>query len=153
MFGGAKPWAERNVALKPCRACRKEFQPKTGGNLYCDTCAPLKRRAAHAASQRVWRAKDPVRSAATKAKHDLKKFGLTLAQYQSMLTAQQGACAICGTIKPGGRGKFRPLAVDHCHRTGKIRALLCHRCNGALGMVSDNIGVLEKMIQYLTEYL
>ena len=152
MFGGAKPWAERNVALKPCKLCGVTFQPVCGGNLYCPPCGTSRRREKHAESQRVWRAANPERHAIAKAGHDLKRFGMTVEQYFQLLAEQGGRCAICRTDKPKGKGKTRPFAVDHCHKTGRVRALLCHRCNGALGMVGDNPDILRDMIEYLKRH-
>lgn len=69
------------------------------------------------------------------------KFGLTLDQYNEMLAAQGGVCAMCGGLDP-----IRNLAVDHDHKTGAIRGLLCGTCNTALGVV-------EKYQALATEYL
>jgi len=55
------------------------------------------------------------------------QLGVSLEQYEEMLARQNGGCAICGNPP-----KTRRLDVDHDHRTGKIRGLLCHRCNRAL---------------------
>lgn len=55
-------------------------------------------------------------------------YGITLEQYEQMLTAQNGVCAICGRIPTG-----RSLHVDHNHKTGEVRGLLCHSCNFAIG--------------------
>lgn len=63
----------------------------------------------------------------TKTPKRAKALGVTDEQYDAMLAAQDGHCALCPS-KPG----TRRLHVDHDHRTGKIRALLCHRCNRAL---------------------
>lgn len=152
MFGGAKPWSARTIAPKDCRICTQPFQPAAGGSLYCEACKTGHKRKSHAAGQRAWRAKHPERHSENKARFDLKKFGLTLEDYRQMFEAQGGACAICRTTSPGGRGKTRTLAVDHCHATGKVRALLCHRCNGALGMVSDREEILSGMIEYVRKY-
>ena len=63
-------------------------------------------------------------------------YGLTVDQYAAMLAAQGGGCKICGTNVPGGNaGSFR---VDHDHKTGKVRGLLCHRCNVSLGGFGDS---------------
>jgi hypothetical protein len=80
--------------------------------------------------------------------NDLKRlYGITLNEYNQMLTEQNNQCAVCNTTDPGGKhGKFM---VDHCHSTGKVRGLLCKRCNIALGEVGDNIDTLHKMIEYL----
>jgi len=75
--------------------------------------------------------------------------GITQAQYDAMHVAQNGRCAICQTDKPTGRGK--KLHVDHCHRTKKIRRLLCQRCNSAIGFLEylQHNHLLEAAISYL----
>ncbi len=80
-----------------------------------------------------------------------KQYGITLEQYDQILAAQNGGCAICSTTVPGGSGG-RYFAVDHNHLTGKVRQLLCSSCNTALGYVKDNINTLEKMIDYLKKH-
>jgi len=77
--------------------------------------------------------------------------GCTAEQYQSLLDTQGGRCAICGV--PEGhrscRGKKCRLAIDHDHRTGEIRGLLCNNCNRALGRFKDSIAILESALRYL----
>lgn len=77
-----------------------------------------------------------------------RSFGLSVDQYSDMMAAQNGVCAICGGKNKHGRRLF----VDHDHKTGEIRALLCRNCNNALGMVDDQVGILEKMIHYLSRH-
>jgi hypothetical protein len=72
-----------------------------------------------------------------------KQLGVDDDEYERMLEAQGGGCAICGA-KP----KTRRLHVDHDHATGKVRGLLCHRCNRALPMWVDVVWLL-KAIRYL----
>lgn len=77
------------------------------------------------------------------------RFGITLEQYTSMLEKQNNCCDICKRHK----SKFkRSLAVDHCHKTGKIRGLLCSKCNGNIGKVYESIELLQNMIDYLKLY-
>ena len=79
--------------------------------------------------------------------HLKRNYGITLNDYNQMLTEQNDSCAICKTTEPGGKhGKFM---VDHCHTTGNVRGLLCKRCNIALGEVEDNTQTLQSMIDYL----
>lgn len=82
----------------------------------------------------------------------LSKYGMTQEHYHQMLDAQGGVCRICGAPPPTGgtapRSRTR-LCVDHDHITGKVRGLLCERCNYALGHVGDDCGILESMISYL----
>ena len=78
-----------------------------------------------------------------------RRYGITHQDYEVMLAEQNNQCAICKTTEPGGRHKTNYFFVDHCHKTGKVRKLLCHNCNTALGLVGDNIQTLEAMIRYL----
>jgi hypothetical protein len=84
-------------------------------------------------------------------------YGITLQEYNEMLEEQDHKCATCGTTEPGGRksgrgGGTNVFVVDHCHDTGKVRGLLCHSCNRAMGLLGDNVSVIESMIKYLEEY-
>jgi hypothetical protein len=76
----------------------------------------------------------------------LKKFGLTESQYDEMLAAQGGTCAICHGACPTG---WR-LAVDHDHETGQVRGLLCLRCNSALGLFHEQPERLRSALAYLS---
>jgi len=88
---------------------------------------------------------------ATQEEQQFRRHGSSTAQYQMILEAQAGKCAICGSIQ-GHRsryGKVCRLAVDHDHRTGKVRGLLCNNCNRGLGRLQDSIQVLEAAVRYL----
>ena len=74
----------------------------------------------------------------------MRKFGITLEQYNQMLAEQGGTCAICHAV-PG----LRRLAVDHDHATGTIRGLLCSECNKALGLLEDDPALLRQAADYL----
>lgn len=78
-----------------------------------------------------------------------KKYGLTPEGYIRLLELQNYKCKICGIPHHENN---RKLAVDHCHKTNKIRGLLCKKCNGGLGIFDDKIESLEKAIDYLKEY-
>ena len=79
------------------------------------------------------------------------KYHLTAAQYDRMLAAQDGRCAICGRAETarGRGGAPRRLAVDHDHRSGVVRQLLCHRCNLVTWAVEENPGLLDTIRTYL----
>lgn len=83
-----------------------------------------------------------------------RKYGITIDQYNEMLTKQNGVCAICGN--PESRlmaGTAYLLAIDHNHVTGKVRGLLCNSCNRALGLLNvdskDGLDVLCNIISYI----
>lgn len=79
------------------------------------------------------------------------RYGLKPSDYAAMFEEQDGVCALCH----GDRGGFAPaanrlpLVVDHCHETGKVRALLCPDCNTALGRFGDSTERLREAIAYL----
>jgi hypothetical protein len=84
-----------------------------------------------------------------------KKFGITLEEYNQILESQNGVCAICGkeeTDTDWRSDKVKQLAVDHNHETGKVRALLCGKCNKAIGLLKDNIQLFQATIDYLNKY-
>jgi hypothetical protein len=76
----------------------------------------------------------------------LRKYGLTLDQYNQMLIEQNGVCAICFN------GQKRALSVDHSHLSNRVRALLCGACNALLGLAKENKVVLEAAIIYLDKH-
>lgn len=76
----------------------------------------------------------------------LTKFGLTLEDYDAMIAAQGGGCACCGrTVNKSGRR----LGVDHDHRTGHVRGILCHHCNAGIGHLGDTLDGLRRAVAYL----
>lgn len=79
--------------------------------------------------------------------HLVNRFGITPAEYDRMLAAQNGGCAICGVDTPGGRGKH--FHVDHDHATNRVRALLCTRCNTGIGSFGESTRLLRLAISYL----
>ena len=82
--------------------------------------------------QRAWRFK--------------KKYGVTLDDYDRLLQAQGGRCAICGGVS---RGRSERFHVDHCHKTGRVRGLLCNPCNRGLGLLADNPELIDKAAAYI----
>lgn len=75
------------------------------------------------------------------------RYGITWEQYEDLLLKQGFACAICRSVRPGGRGKR--LHVDHDHGTGKVRGLLCWRCNSVIGRMNDSPTLLRCAAAYL----
>lgn len=75
-----------------------------------------------------------------------REFGITVEDYNTLFENQNGCCAICNSTPASDRS----LAVDHCHTTGKIRGLLCFRCNGTLGKFNDDVSLFQKAIDYLS---
>lgn len=115
---------------KPCRECGTMFSPKAPSEHYCSD-----------------RCKDRAYTTA----YLNRKYGITLSDYERMHAEQSGRCKICGGegfVMDKDRHSLK-LVVDHCHVTDKVRGLLCHNCNRALGLLKDNIQTLENAIAYL----
>jgi hypothetical protein len=89
----------------------------------------------------------------TKGYHLKRVYKITLAEYQDLFKIQGGVCAICHnpeTIVDAKNGLLRDLAVDHNHKTGRVRGLLCRRCNQAIGLLNEDKDLLQQMIDYLS---
>lgn len=83
----------------------------------------------------------------------LDRLGMTVEQYEAMLQAQGYRCAICRSDKAGGAVNDRySWHVDHCHKTRRMRGLLCTHCNLALGRVRDSTELLRAMLAYLEKH-
>lgn len=84
---------------------------------------------------------------AAREDHLLAEYGLTLDAYSALLESQNFGCKICK--KPNTDKARRNLSVDHDHKTGRVRGLLCGACNKLIGLANDNPTILLKAIQYL----
>lgn len=102
-------------------------------------------------SKRRCRERDPYKEWTYMRRYHLKRsFGLTASQFEEMLAKQRGKCAVCRC--PHKEENKKRLQVDHCHKTKKIRGLLCYNCNNLLGKAKDDIKILRKLIEYLESY-
>ena len=114
---------------------------------HCKQCSAAKARDANAADDTLYRRVQwPSKLR--------RQYGIEPEDYYAMLSAQGGGCATCGVTVPSERhysrrGKPEMFHVDHCHTTGRVRGLLCHLCNRALGLIRDNQATAEKMSAYL----
>jgi len=135
-----------------------------------------KDRIKNAERSKIWRKLNPEKTKATQARRYIKyreelkrkskeyaknhpegvinrrllyKFGITLEEYNKILQTQGNGCAICGK---NAENDYQRLGVDHCHKTGKNRGILCSHCNSGIGYLQDNIEILKNSIKYLKKY-
>ncbi len=133
--------AEGDLEAKSCTNC-KELKPlsmfgKRSPRLYhswCKSCQNVYAKANYDYEK--------VRNNAL-----VRQYGITSADYDEMRNKQNHCCAICGIHE--SLAMRSQLHVDHCHKTGRVRALLCIKCNTVLGKVNDDPLILERMIEYL----
>lgn len=134
--------AERHATAES-KVCPKCGEDKTidqyhrPGRAYCRDCD-------NAMKRERYRAKGG--KEAVYAQNLLNNYGMTLAEYEVRVGQQDGRCAICGT-RPDHR-----LHVDHDHRTGAVRDLLCRPCNYALGHAKDSLRIMRAMVAYLERH-
>jgi hypothetical protein len=84
-----------------------------------------------------------------------KLYGITLEQYNKMLSEQNNKCKICNNFETAfskQSNKIKDLSVDHCHNTGIVRGLLCSKCNCLIGYSLESIELLQEAINYLKEF-
>lgn len=81
----------------------------------------------------------------------MRRYGISAADYDAMLAGQGGVCAICGGVSYRNGLKVR-LSVDHHHKSGKVRGLLCHSCNVAIGYAKEDPRVLMAIAKYLETF-
>ncbi len=90
-----------------------------------------------------------------KKTHLKNTYNLSIEEYNTMLKCQGGVCAICKQPETSvtKTGALKPLAVDHCHTTNKVRGLLCNACNCMLGFAKDTPSILYAGIDYLKTHI
>lgn len=119
------------------------------GNVYWSATEPNKKSAEYA---KEWRGRNPEYALACSLR---RSFKLSVEDYKSMWTKQNGRCKLCDrpeSALSSGTGRTRRLSVDHCHESGKIRELLCGACNSGLGNFKDDPVLLEKAAEYLRNH-
>lgn len=145
-------------SVKPIEKFSVTYKPTGLRNRKCNQCRAKAHRQAfqenpeRLAASRTWhqnwgrkrRQEKPDLVRSTKLKYE---YGITLEQKDEMLAAQGGCCAICATDKPNGA--HQRFVVDHCHDTGRVRGILCHACNVALGGLGDTVESVERAVLYL----
>lgn len=131
--------------VHPVKTCTKCLEEKPLAEFHRQTTGPMGRHSWCKPCANAYQRERRVKTFSPEQKarwNRFAKYGLTEDQYRLMLLTHQGQCAICR--KPTER-----LLVDHCHKTGAVRGLLCHRCNLWLAAIEDQ-EFLERALQYLS---
>ncbi len=148
----------RCKVTKPLNAFAKRSDRPSGVQSKCRECNSImgkSRRVADpaAARKRVrdWQKANPDKHRDNCRRQLLRgKYGITPADYDAMVVAQGGRCAICLACRADTRG--RRFYIDHDHSTGKVRGLLCHYCNVGIGSLKDSITVVQDAAAYLQRH-
>ena len=113
---------------KPLRNFGKASKRKDGHHSWCKDCTKL----------------------AARTRYVYTTYGITTEDYDEMRESQGYACKLCGINETESSGKGL-LHIDHCHRTGKVRGLLCSNCNTALGLLQDSPSLIIAAFNYINE--
>lgn len=164
MEHGSIPWWATTLALsinycysdfmdtKICKTCleeksKDEFYEKSA---HCKSCRYIAQKDNPKRIEHLRKYRSSEKGQIAQRQAILKKYSLTIEDYDRMLEEQGGVCKICKRPERRQRqGKTMYLSVDHCHTTLRNRGLLCDDCNVALGRVNDDVTVLKAMIAYL----
>lgn len=146
--------------MKVCRKCRaskplSEFysckDTKDGRVGCCKKCFiqssrewALKNLSRRKKTERLWKRNNPERVRKSQRAYGLRKYGITESDFIALATRQDNRCAICRELSS------QAFHVDHCHTTGKVRGLLCNRCNRGLGFFRDCANLLVAAQNYLS---
>lgn len=156
-----------------CKSCNREIKYESGVLKrvygYCKTCAPkfviakpknTKKRKKCIKCNKILSINKFGKTGSNHPKSsclkccNLSKFGINSSDWDKMFLKQNGKCAICKKAEKAktNSGKIMNLAVDHDHKTGKIRGLLCGACNQGIGLLKEKISLFESAISYLKEH-
>lgn len=129
MTADPSKYPQKYFKPKGCRECGVNFTPRAPSHLTCSqACADRMMVSAYLS----------------------RNYGIRLGDYERMYTQQLGLCAICrGEGFVMAKHHKLKLVVDHCHASGRVRGLLCHNCNRALGLLQDSIEALGRAKEYL----
>ena len=140
MMHSARPVPNEKRCIK-CNECKplSDFNNmkagKYGKHSYCRPCTKT--------ANKAWR-DAPANKVKRHGYHIASRYGISKTEYDSKFKDQGGKCAICNEEQSEKR-----LAVDHCHRTGKVRSLLCDNCNKAIGLLNDDPHRILSALNYV----
>lgn len=153
--------------MKRCPTCRVEKDESefirnrstpSGVGGYCRPCAAERAKKRRLNDPRAavyakdWSRKNKDKMRVYRRRNLLKnQYGLSIEDYEQMVEAQNGLCAVCEKEPEGGRHEV--LYVDHDHATGRTRLLLCAKCNFAIGLLGDDVEVARRLVAYLQRFM
>lgn len=123
----------------------------------CTDCMKIRRKESYKANREYvlkrvsrYRKGNPDKIKHTKLKQ---AYGISFEEYQTMVQKQNGVCVVCERPeKVRWKGRLTKLAVDHDHKTGKVRGLLCQRCNRALGLLDEDRHSVKRLFAYIVKH-
>lgn len=169
--GNYGPVPAKGLSPRNCVTCGESFQPYRAIQLTCsrpcrdatpeareksralDHARPAEEKIRRAANRSVSKSDNPEKARQWNLASNLRKYDMSIEEYQQMLDNQNGLCLICGNAPdPNGIKSASRLHVDHDHATGKVRGLLCNKCNPGIGYFQNSPELLEAAAAYLRRH-
>ena len=144
----SRPVGSKNKVKKPCKKCGGLKRNPSGSNcVKCKKEYDKEYRTDNSMSIKQTKREDYLnnkesRKSRAMDNHFKKTYGLTSKQVQELKDKQQGLCALCKDRKA--------ISVDHCHKTGRVRGVLCRQCNTGIGQLNDDPKLLKAAVRYLS---
>lgn len=161
MSAASVSWAKRNP--ERVKEIKRAFRERHRDRIKAErAAASAANREKRNEAVRKWVAENPEMAAAQRVRGRLRSmqrkqggnlrlnYGITAEQYERLLLAQGGCCAICR--KPNDTTRTKRLFVDHDHTTGRVRALLCHSCNAGLGYFKEDPALFLRAVAYIKAF-
>lgn len=142
---------------KPASDFSKDKGKYDGLCWHCKVCRKKYRQQPHVRSQtsiynKAERKKDPEKTKERDRKYTLSRYwGMTPEEFEKLLNDPGRKCKICK--RPERSSEKKPLVIDHCHTSGRIRGLLCDDCNRGIGLLKDSPDILQNALDYLVQGL
>ena len=147
--------------MKKCNSCREDKKVteyhrrwpdcKDGRKRYRNDCRVCHNRTTTANNNKSEEAKKRHRLNSFKSRIKA-KYGISCEEYQRLYEDQHGLCGICQKSYHSTLDAANGLYIDHCHRTGSVRELLCHNCNAGIGHFKEDITILDRAIEYIRRH-
>lgn len=127
--------------------CSQCGQDKVAGDFYWTSTGKVKSKQRCKSCHSIWLKSDEMKF--VRQNIALRSnYGISLEEYNELLAKQNGKCAICEKESEFTKTHSK-LGVDHDHKTGKVRGLLCHRCNVGIGFLAEDLNRIYKVLDYL----
>ena len=145
--GGTERYLSGN---KPCVQCARKNSQRRWNEGKTAEWRQNKKEQVNASNRKAYNSLSDDQKKIRNRRQQVALYGLTLEQYDALLTEQNGVCAICKKSETASIKKN--MCIDHDHKTGKVRQLLCDKCNRGIGYFNESIDVLEQAVLYLKKH-
>ncbi len=137
--------------LKPFSEFHKLKAQKNGHRPDCKACHQVMKKA-YNPKRNIKRKQNPRYQEKNLESNLRTAYGITLEEYNALVFQQSGVCKVCKQLPTETSNQTNRLVVDHCHKTGRVRGLMCPNCNCALGHLKESVQLCQELAQYILDH-